>query len=362
MKRIRYLLIFVLILFLPINISSAKEVPKHDSNYFVDELGVLSETSKKTINGQQLPDGAQIFILLNEIKGNKYEKGNSSNSFVGKVSNGIHILINFIRFLGVFAIFIIVYISLVVYSIINGIIQKINRVFLKKRIKKMTYEDLLNYKRKVKRNSDLYSLRLEELLYNRSTEGFKRDIERASSLRNLFEEEYVKKKTLDLNKEDIKKIINDSQNTDYTDYNIYTKVVEDKIKRLKLAELEDLISTSALLNIYPIIKNEYTSRKRKGLSKLSIDDLLKARASYKDEYLNKKEIENIIDDAIKSKLKDMTNIDLEKILNNNNIAVLSHLVAQEQKRRETEEMRRHSSGGSSSGCSGGLSGRAGRSF
>ena len=61
-SKIKYLL-FILLMFLPISISHAKEVPEHNSNYFVDELGVLSEDTKNLINNQNFKDGEQIFVL-----------------------------------------------------------------------------------------------------------------------------------------------------------------------------------------------------------------------------------------------------------------------------------------------------------
>lgn len=56
-------LAILMVFLLPISIAHAKEVPDHDTNYYLDELNVLSEETKTEINNQNLPDGAQIFVL-----------------------------------------------------------------------------------------------------------------------------------------------------------------------------------------------------------------------------------------------------------------------------------------------------------
>lgn len=56
-------LAILMVFLLPFSIVHAKEVPDHDSNYYIDELNVLSEETKTEINNQDLPDGAQIFVL-----------------------------------------------------------------------------------------------------------------------------------------------------------------------------------------------------------------------------------------------------------------------------------------------------------
>ena len=63
MKKFKHLLLFTLMFFLSYTISLAKEIPDHDSNYYIDELNVLSEDTKQLINEQSFEGGEQIFVL-----------------------------------------------------------------------------------------------------------------------------------------------------------------------------------------------------------------------------------------------------------------------------------------------------------
>lgn len=72
MREIKFVkklfLAILMVLLLPFSIAHAKEVPDHDSNYYIDELNVLSEETKTEINNQELPDCAQIFVLtINDL-------------------------------------------------------------------------------------------------------------------------------------------------------------------------------------------------------------------------------------------------------------------------------------------------------
>lgn len=63
MNKIINILIFILISFFPFKEPVTNDIPDHNENYYLDELGVLSEESKEKINNQNLPNGAQIFVL-----------------------------------------------------------------------------------------------------------------------------------------------------------------------------------------------------------------------------------------------------------------------------------------------------------
>lgn len=427
-SKIKYLL-FILLMFLPINTSYAKEVPEHDSNYFIDELGVLSEGSKGKINEQKLPEGAQIFILtvdnmdedpfdygMKAFKkyqlGDK-EKDNGLLILLARTSEGKHhirvitgyglegilpdgkvgrIIDNYmmddfskgdlntglIKGFAVFASTITkAYeeerqpvnfvenkeviqesdgtafpVSLKAFGAMMGIFfvlpllahgiyllfKKIKDVSTIRKINDMTYEDFISYN---KINSDDYKLlsrRFDEISSNKNTQTLKQDMLRAHTLTALFENKYTNKKRLEVENEDIEELITKSQNADNIDYYIYKNLIEEEITNISSEKLSYLMLISISSEIYNIIKEEYITRKKKELSKLSINDL--AIHSYKDDYLNDKEMKNMIDNLIIRKIEDMEDEDLMVALNNANTDKLRHLIFDEQNRRNRERERR----------------------
>lgn len=427
-SKIKYLL-FILLMFLSINTSYAKEVPDHDSNYYIDELVVLSETSKKAINGQQLPDGAQIFVLtvdkmdedpfdygMKAFK--KYQLGDKDKDnglliFLARTSEGKHhikvitgyglegilpdgkvgrIIDNYmmddfskgnldngiIKGFAVFASTItkayekerqpasfvenkeviqesegtafpinlkafgaVMGMFFVVPLLLNGmylLFKKIEEKSLIRKINNMTYEDFISYNKINSDNYKLLSRRFDEISSNKNIQTLKQDMLKAHTLKSLFENKYTNKKELEIRNKNIEELINESKGTDNIDYYIYKNLIEEKIRNISSKELSNLMFISISLEIYNTIKEEYIIRKKKDLLKLSLNDL--ATHSYKDDYLNDKEMKNMIDNLIIRKTTDMEDEELEKALNDANTDKLRHLIFDEQNKRNRERERR----------------------
>jgi hypothetical protein len=61
--KLKIFFVFLFIMLMPFNISLAREIPNHNSNYYVDEMNVLSEETKNLINNQEIRNGGQVFVL-----------------------------------------------------------------------------------------------------------------------------------------------------------------------------------------------------------------------------------------------------------------------------------------------------------
>lgn len=99
-KKFNTLLLFIFILLFPLKLSYAYNIPEPNTNYYIDNLNILSEETKNKINKQnnEFKNGEQIFILtVNNMDDdpqdyaveafNKYKLGNK------KENNGLLILL-----------------------------------------------------------------------------------------------------------------------------------------------------------------------------------------------------------------------------------------------------------------------------
>lgn len=464
MREIKFVkklfLAILMVLLLPFSIVHAKEVPDHDTNYYLDELNVLSEETKTEINNQELPDGAQIFVLtVNDLDEDpfdfamkafkKYQIGDKDkdngllimlartetgkhhirvitgygleeklpDGKVGRIidnymmpqfqnddldkgiNHGFKVFTNEIKaplkrekiveptdnkqaYLN--------YLANIqktqeekVQEIVENLCLKILRVLLffiapialignireKRKINKMTYDDFLKGAKRY--DSSSYYERFQELVKDKDLETIKRDMAKATAFRDLFKDEYEERKINLYEKQALKELISKATQIEYEDYPIYEKVVRKKLKEINIEALKHYLSIITTYNpLYEILKDEYIIRKRNELSDLSFDDLIEKRYNRNDKYLYKGEIDEIVKQIVKSKIRGVSDNTLDNIIRYTQFKQLGLL---ERDRRERSRYSDNSSysyssddssfGGFSSGSSsfGGFSGGGGSS-
>lgn len=472
MKKI--FLAILMVVLLPFSISHAKEVPDHDTNYYLDELNVLSEETKEEINKQNFSDGSQIFVLtvkdLDEdpfdfsMKAfKKYqlgdkEKNNGLLIMLAETKTGKH-HIQVITGYGLEEILpdgkvgriideymmpeflkdnldkginqgfkaftriieqmesapetteeeikpvpepieesseeepvyleetpepieeesvyseetmsptesLLLSYLLVLFVVPIGVL--ISMFHNEAKIKRMTYEDFL---KKTRRNGD-YKDRFQEVVKNKEIEVLKKDMRKATTFKDLFENEYKRRKKLVYKTEKVETLIKESKEINRVDFPAYQEVVAEKIKRINTDELKAYLLAMRIYNpIYKTLKEEYIRRKRKEISTLSLDELARRQFVMRDNFLNERDIDEIIKEEIEIKVEKMEDDELEKIARNE---YLRKIVERELEKREETYRSNNSdsswfddftswgnfSGGSSSFGGGGFSGGGGSS-
>lgn len=160
MKKVRYLLIFILIMFLPISISSAKEDSNQGITYTINRQSGRRKMGEKR--------KALIEIDLT-----------NSNSIGTQIFKVVTIgcgLLSFMYFM-------------------SGGRRRSRRERMIDEIEKMTYEDFLNIKdvKDFDYHKEAYQSRFNEVTRNKSAEEIKKDIKKSTIFKDFFENKYIEK-------------------------------------------------------------------------------------------------------------------------------------------------------------------------